>query len=118
MEDEKRYAGELFQRLAGLYQRDPEEFERISKSMIREALDKLPEEQRARGYGLQMRIEHRLRPFKDPVARMNEMVVIFWENFYKFQQIINDPAGTSGNRKKAVTTAKIIPITKKTTTRH
>ncbi|MEZ4599466.1 MAG: DUF3135 domain-containing protein [Syntrophotaleaceae bacterium] len=114
MDDERKSAGEIFERLAGLYQQDPEEFERVSKALIREALDKLPQEQRARGYGLQMRIEHRLRPFKDPVARMNEMIVIFWENFYKFQQILNHP-GRAVNRKKAGSSAKIIPITRKNT---
>jgi uncharacterized protein YicC (UPF0701 family) len=110
MENDGNSPGELFARLAGLYQKDPEEFERISKAMIRKALDKLPEKQRARGYGLQLRIEQRLKPFRDPVARMNEMVVIFWENFQKFQQIMNDPVAAAEEKVNQKSTAKIIPF--------
>jgi hypothetical protein len=117
MKDGMTSDGKLFERLSGLYQKDPEEFERISKALIHEALEKLPAEHRARGYGLQMRIDRRLSHFKDPVARMNEMVVMFWEQFNEFQEVLNDPVGAAAARKKGGTTAKVIPLNGRST-RH
>jgi hypothetical protein len=115
MKEEMTSDGKLFERLSGLYQKDPEEFERISKALIHEALEKLPEKHRARGYGVQMRIDRRLSHFKDPVARMNEMVVIFWEQFREFQEVLNDPVGAGAARKKGNTPAKVIPLTGRST---
>ncbi len=117
MKSENSSTGELFDRLSNLYRKDPEEFERVSKNLIREALEEMPEESRARGYGLQLRIDQRLCHFKDPVARMNEMVVIFWEHFRKFQDVLNDPQGAVKAKVKPGSTARVIPFAGKTT-RH
>ncbi len=107
---ESRDADSLFDRLADLYQKNPEEFERLSKNLIAEALEEMPEEYRAQAYGLQMRIEQRLCRFKDPVARMNEMVVIFWDQFRKFQEVLNDPQSAAAARNGGKTPGKVIPL--------
>jgi hypothetical protein len=114
MKPESTSTGELFDRLSNLYQKDPEEFERVSKNLIRKTLDEWPEEFRAKGYGIQLRIEQRLGHFKDPVARMNEMVVIFWEQFHKFQDVLNDPRGAVAAAEKTGPPAKVIPLTDRT----
>ena len=38
---------------------------------------------------LQFRIDRELRNYKDPVARMNKMVVLFWEGFKEFDEVLN-----------------------------
>jgi hypothetical protein len=114
MKSESTSTGELFDRLSSLYQKDPEEFERVTKNLILKTLDAGPEEFRAKGYGIQLRIEQRLAHFKDPVARMNEMVVIFWEQFQKFQDVLNDPLGAVAAGKKSGPLAKVIPIIDRT----
>lgn len=80
-------------KLTGLYQEDPELFEAERKKLIQETIDSFPPEYRARAQGLQFQIEATLDRYKDPVARMNKMVEIFWGYFQDFQEVINDPAG-------------------------
>lgn len=107
---ESRSADSIFGRLAGLYQENPAEFERLSKNLIAKALEEMPEEYRAQAYGLQLRIEQRLCRFKDPVARMNEMVVIFWDQFSKFQEILNDPKSAVDAARAGKTPVKVISL--------
>lgn len=80
-------------KLAGLYQKDPDLFEAERKKLIQETIDSFPPEYRAKAQGLQFKIEANLDRYKDPVARMNKMVEIFWSHFQEFQEVINDPAG-------------------------
>lgn len=100
----------IYEQLQGVYQQDPDKFERLSGDLIRQALDEVPEEFKAQAYGLQRRIEHQLRKYKDPVARMNAMVEIFWQKFQEFQDVINDPRGVLENKRRCGTEAKIIPF--------
>ncbi len=37
---------------------------------------------------LQLNIEKELRQYKDPVARMNKMVELFWEGFEEFNDVM------------------------------
>lgn len=80
-----------FSRLSSLHSRDPKRFEEERERIIRETIDSFPEEYRARANGLQMKIDAALVKFKDPVARMNKMVEIFWEHFQEFHEVLHDP---------------------------
>jgi hypothetical protein len=80
------------EKLTGLYQEDPELFEAERKKLIQETIDSFPPEYRTRAQGLQFKIEATLDRYKDPVARMNKMVELFWGYFQDFQDVINDPA--------------------------
>lgn len=102
----------VYEKLQGIYQKDPEEFERLSGDLIRQALDDVPDELKAQAYGLQRRIEHQLKKYKDPIARMNAMVEIFWQQFQEFQAVINDPREVLENRRRCGTSAKVIPFNK------
>ena len=42
---------------------------------------------------LQWKIDGELRKYKDPVARMNRMVELFWEGFKEFQEVMNSVSG-------------------------
>jgi len=39
---------------------------------------------------LQFRIDRELRKYKDPVAKMNKMVELFWEGVNEFNQVLNN----------------------------
>lgn len=117
MENKTEKSDSIFERLQGLYQLDPEEFDRLSEALILEELENMPEELKAQAYGIQRRIEQQLKKYKDPVARMNVMVEIFWKQFHEFQAVLNDPREVLESRRKCGTSAKIIPF-KDRDTRH
>ncbi len=101
---------EMITQLHGLYQRDPEEFERMSRLLIDQAIESFPAEHRQRAYGLQFQLEHKLRKFNDPVARMNKMVEIFWDQVLVFQQVLEDPEGYLSEKDKNKQEGKVIPF--------
>jgi len=39
---------------------------------------------------LQFRIDRELHKYKDPVAKMNKMVELFWEGVNEFNQVLNN----------------------------
>ena len=80
-------------KLTGLYQKDPELFEAERKKLIQQTIESFPPEYRTRAQGLQFKIEATLSKYKDPVARMNKMVEIFWDYFQEFQEVLNNPTG-------------------------
>jgi len=71
-------SSEAFDKLAKLFQDDPEEFEKYRQMVIEEFINKLPEERQQRARGLQFRIDNEMRKIKNPLARaakMNSMMV-------------------------------------------
>ena len=105
-----RKSDNIYEKLQGVYQKDPDEFERLSRELIRQALDDVPDEFKAQAYGIQRKIEHQLRKYKDPIARMNAMVEIFWQQFQEFQAVINDPREVLEKKRRCGTSAKVIPF--------
>lgn len=97
--------------MVGLYQKDPEAFEKMRADIIHKMLEDFPEEYRKRAYGMQFQIEMRLRRYKDPVARMNMMIAMFWEQFEEFNCVLNDPERFIADREaKHHESAKILPL--------
>ncbi|MFA5515020.1 MAG: DUF3135 domain-containing protein [Desulfuromonadales bacterium] len=91
---------EMIARLGELYRADPEAFEAMRRLLIEETIEGFPENHRARAYGLQMRIDADLGRYRDPVARMNRMVELFWEGFGDFQRVLHDPEGFMRERRE------------------
>lgn len=58
------------------------------KKDLEDFLNSLPPERQQRMKAFQWRLEQDLRHYKDPVARMNKMVEIFWEGVYKFEDAL------------------------------
>jgi hypothetical protein len=110
MENHIEKSDNIYEQLQGIYQLDPEKFERLSGKLIRQALEEVPEEHRAHAYGMQRRIEHQLKKYKDPISRMNAMVEIFWQQFHEFQAVINNPREVLENRRRCGTSAKVLPF--------
>jgi hypothetical protein len=78
-----------FDELVQMHQEDPEAFEREQRRIIDDFIESLPNEsskQKARQF--QFRIDRELRPYKDPTARMNKMVELFWEGVKEFQHAL------------------------------
>ena len=56
---------------------------------IRDFIDEIPDpERRLRAQQYQWQIEGELRKYKDPVARMNHMIEIFWAGVYEFNDAL------------------------------
>jgi hypothetical protein len=110
MEKPRKTTEEQLAKLTGLYQRDPEEFERQSQELIRQTIERFPEKSRRRAYGLQFQIDAALSQCKDPVSRMNKMVEIFWEQFLKFQEAVCDPLKVIEEKEKDKRKGKVIHL--------
>lgn len=85
--DEKPFEG-----LVELFKEDPEAFEEYRKERIEKHITEMcgdcPERlERCRRF--QWRMEQELAKYKDPLARYNAMVSIFWEQFEEFQTALN-----------------------------
>ena len=108
MIDNNKNGEEILQRLTGLYQKDPHQFEKMRSMLIEQTIAAFPARHRRRAYGLQFLIDTRLNKYKDPVVRMNKMVEIFWEQFGLFQEVLQDPARVVAEREKKKKQAIII----------
>jgi Protein of unknown function (DUF3135) len=100
----------LIERLTGLYQTDPGQFERMSREIIRQTIESFPEHHQKRAQILQFRIDCALRKYHDPVARMNRMVEIFWEYFQQFYDVLHDPEKVLEARNQKRQPGKILPF--------
>lgn len=78
---------EVYERLSPLHS-DPEAFEREASRVRQEMLENVPEALRERYRAMLWRQDASLRKYKDPVARMNAAIVMFWEMVGKFQQTL------------------------------
>lgn len=67
-----------FDDMVRLYQEDPETFEAEAKEAVESYISSVPEECQQRLRQLQWKIDNELRKFKDPIARMNHMIEIFY----------------------------------------
>jgi len=101
---------EFLDQMTGLYQKDPQEFEKMRTLLIEQTIAAFPTRHRQRAYGLQFVIEMRLKKYKDPVARMNKMVEIFWQQFGLFQDVLHDPVRAIAEREKKKKQAMIVPF--------
>ena len=110
MREDSDSTSRLLADLEGLYQRDPQRFEEQRRKLIQQAIEEFPAHLRPRAYGLQFRLDAELGRIRDPVARMNRMVEIFWDSFEQLRRAINDPVGLLAEREKGKTSAVVIPF--------
>ena len=108
MSDDHLHTPNSIEKLTGLYQKDPELFEMERRKLIQKTIESFPPEYQARAHGLQFKIEASLNKYKDPVARMNKMVEIFWGHFQEFQDVMNNPAGYLGKTSKETKPGKVL----------
>lgn len=101
---------EEIERLSELSRKDPERFEMLRRELIERTIQGFPERFRPRAYGIQFQLDAALRHYKDPVARMNKMVEIFWEQFQRFQEAVCMPERVARERAAGRMPAKVIPL--------
>lgn len=80
-----RLAEEGFERMSALYRSDPDAFEREARRKIDEVIERARPEHQARLRAMQSGIDRVLARYRDPVARMNKMVELFWNGVRTFE---------------------------------
>lgn len=78
-----------FDFLSNLYKENPQAFAEYHREVLEEFFNSLPEERQVKARQLQWKLDNELRKYKDPVARMNRMVEIFWEGVDNFRDVLN-----------------------------
>lgn len=78
-----------FDEMVRLYQEDPEAFEQERLRQIDAFIESISDEERKQKMRqMQFRIDRELHGYKDPIARMNKMVELFWKGTIEFQQTV------------------------------
>jgi len=102
------YALEAYDELLKLKD-DPEAFITRQKEIIGDAISQCPEKYQTKLAQQQWSLEQTLSKYKDPTARMNKMVELFWEGVYEFE----DSFRTGSIKTEPRTQANVIPFKKK-----
>lgn len=80
-----------FDELKTLFETDPPAAEEKVKEILEEYIQTLEPERQQRARAFNWKIQQDLRNFKDPVARMNKMVEMFWKGYQTFNTALNNP---------------------------
>ena len=110
MEQKQTNVDRMLQKLDGLYEKDPARFESLRQDIIAETIRSFPEKFQRRAQGIQFGLDCELNRIKNPVARMNRMVEIFWEKVDEFETVLNDPKQLVGAKSAGQPGAKVIPL--------
>lgn len=84
---------ELYEELVQLKD-SPELFNQRSEQILEDFFNNLPEDKQRRLRGKHFKIQAELSKYKDPTAKMNKMVEIFWEGVEEFKQTLNGEIST------------------------
>lgn len=68
---------------------DPEAFDRERQRLLEETISSFPEEKQQRARSMQWKLEQDLDKFKDPVARYNQIIKMFYAQLSIFQDSLN-----------------------------
>lgn len=100
-----------FDYLQGLYKEDPAEFDKVTSEMIDGFINNLPESKKEIFRAKQWRLQQQLGKIKNPLARMNKMVSIFWDGANEFVTVTKNVL--AGNLTKGTGGCKVIDFKKK-----
>ena len=110
MKQTNKQIEQMLQQLDGLFEKDPKRFETLRKNIIDTTISCYPEKFQQRAKGIQFTLDAELDRIKNPVARMNRMVEIFWQKVDEFQAVVNDPLSFSAEQKEKRQPAKVIQL--------
>jgi len=102
------YALDVFEELLKLKD-DPVAFNKRKDGIINSAINECPEDNRISLTCRQWKLERELDKFKNPTARMNRMVELFWDGAFEFKNALDGDLP-----KKVKHDSTIIPLKKKT----
>src|ERR1700722_8067218 len=80
-----------FEELKTLFETDPVAAEAKVQEILEEYILTLEPERQQRARAYNWRLQQELRKFKDPIARMNKMVELFWKGVQKFHTVLANP---------------------------
>lgn len=79
----------LFDKLLKLREH-PEKFEQVSREAIDSYIESFSSEKRKiRARQIQFKIDSSLRNIKNPIARMNKIIELFWESVNELNETLN-----------------------------
>jgi len=84
----------MYDELSELYRTDPDLFEVRTRELLEDLINTFPKERQERARQLQWRIDQTLSHYKDPVARMNKMIEMFWEGVSEFNDVLHQKPRT------------------------
>lgn len=113
MKNRMEKSEKILAQLQGLYQTDPDRFEKLRSELIRQTVESFPAGHKEQAYRLQFQLDARLRKYKDPVARMNKMVEIFWHQVWQFRDVLQNPDRTISALEEKKKETTIIPFRKR-----
>lgn len=70
---------------------NPEEFEERADQIWEAFFSDMDEEEEKRARQFKWQMDAQLRGIKDPIARMNKMVELFWQGFQSFHLALTNP---------------------------
>jgi hypothetical protein len=80
-----------FDELKTLFETNPQAAEQKCNEIIENYILSLPEDRQQRARSFQWQLEQKLRHYKDPIARMNKMIELFWSGVNKFHTALTEP---------------------------
>lgn len=78
-----------FDEMVVLFAKDPDAAQAKAESMIEEYINTLDPEKQQRARAYNWRLQQELRHYKDPIARMNKMVELFWSGVNRFNEVLS-----------------------------
>ena len=103
----------IFERLVQ-FAEDKEAFDREVENIVEEFIMSQPEERREQLRRLHWRINRELDTYKNPQARLNRMIAMFYEQLREFQFALVNPNHPSLNR-QPTEKAAVLEFKKKST---
>lgn len=76
--------------LSEMFKNAPERFEEVTKGMIEDFIKNAPQERQQRLRAIQWNLDNRLKLCKDPTQRFNLMVELFFSQFAKFKNALDE----------------------------
>lgn len=107
-------SAQAFEKLAKLFQEDPEEFEKYRLMVIEECISKMRPESQERARRLQFRIDGEMRKIKNPLARAAKMNSMMIESLMELDGLFKVATGQA-ELPKAGKKADVLPFARKTT---
>jgi uncharacterized protein YaaN involved in tellurite resistance len=98
------------QSLENLYENNPLQFEFLRNEIIQQCINSYPERFQHRARGIQFTLDCELNKYKNPLARMNRMVELFWSKVSDFNEAMDDPKKFSAKQKRNENIGKILPF--------
>lgn len=68
----------------------PEEFNALADTIFEDFIVGVPKERQPRLRAMHWRIQQQLRNYTDPVARLNRFIVIFYDEYFKLMEELQD----------------------------